>query len=564
MLRVYQLSSGHNQKFWCSDKTGRYLTSTVNGPSGAFKGAKDTMFSSGIPTFRFFFPDEGLQPFTYIGEKPLTSKQRNRYKDKNCLHHNLGGEIVCAAPELGLQLRGDPFAGASIFGTQPRPEPTLAGYFDTSTRRYVDSPGVSQQFLLLPGANWDYERGTYIPLANLRESMVMAPGGMTYHRTSVTWSSDLLRCVIIQQWQGNYARSVGQKTVSVEEYVATYSFVFDPEYHEATSMPQGWWSRKVNISTWTSLTTWRADYSHSTTKEKDTTAIRYAIGDSSSSPAPLPLDPRLEPVWLDRWFSEDIRASEDFNPSFSEIAEDCVANIRAVKTNMLEYAADVFELKGFMKQTIRSGKKLLVDGDASAIAELYLSFHYGFKLFFEDCKTIWDAITKVDFYRDKAFRVSRAASNRSFVGGRHGLIWDHSKWIKLYYGFPHDPIPDLALSAWTMGFAPTADQLWDLVPMSFVADWFVKVQDALATDTARWAVSQLSVLSCLCTSKLSTCWSVDPVVMPGHSGTISYSIYNRVVSDQLPPMVTRINTATTFNHWLEGTSLAIVLLGGHR
>jgi hypothetical protein len=81
------------------------------------------------------------------------------------------------------------------------------------------------------------------------------------------------------------------------------------------------------------------------------------------------------------------------------------------------------------------------------------------------------------------------------------------------------------------GLAPDLYNLWDMVPYSFVVDWFVGIGDLLEQVTNRGKALKYDIIS------MTTSWKwrdQKEIILNGHKVKVQLEYYNRTVSPSLP------------------------------
>lgn len=518
-----------------------------------------------IPRAVIAIPAKG-QGYRNVSCLPWTSRPKDRFGNKECYHLNIKGMVSYSSNPLTQIVPCKPITGMGDHESGSLIDPDLCAIPVVSKRYSGKQPTGGPAIFLVPGMEYhvNYDCGHYYLPTDLTDHSGEA--GVSLLRFDVTWPSSQT-CTI--SWHTQYVRKrpeVYVKYVEIAESQGSsvihfsdlrevtsrtaknYGCTHYMEYHslhDAFAL-----SADGRSGNWETSNHWTFDDD------------RWNVYLSPISEGDKP--PFIDYLYMKRYLEEDFKSS---NPDLdmSEVAEQTVNNIRVVKTNMITFAGDVIELRSLFKGIFKSLKKL--PRDPRALAELYLSFHYGLELFVQDVHTIsqsdWEALTKPSY----EIRTAKARSPvQEGVGTKLDLRWNTQRFLKLYYQKTEDsdPLANLAWQAWTLGTAPSPDQLWDLVPFSFVADWFVKVQDALESDTTNRVTQMLTQLSCICTFKASAYVDGSKFSGLGLSGPLTASVYHRRVQDTLPPMSTRLNTATSFDHWFEGSALLVALNGKHR
>lgn len=247
---------------------------------------------------------------------------------------------------------------------------------------------------------------------------------------------------------------------------------------------------------------------------------------------------------------------------FGELAGDAGATMNANDVNMFEFLKDLRHptkmipklrnLKALRKFWASSGSQ-----QAKALSDDYLAAKYGILPTISDLQNIVRAVKKRKPSKDlldrtlltKSHHASLRVDDISFTLEQH---------VKLCVDTNANTLDSIIRDVENVGFSPTLSNMWDLVPFSFVVDWFVNVGDLLdQADKAfrlfrfRIYYSTLSIKRCAQGSITAT------PDLPFH-GQIRWSYYHRWVQigAPLPPLSLPISSNGA-SHWLEATALII-------
>lgn len=202
-----------------------------------------------------------------------------------------------------------------------------------------------------------------------------------------------------------------------------------------------------------------------------------------------------------------IRALEGFNPfeHSDVISKDHLTwlsldNIRYLSINSLAFIEDLKKLKDTLVPIIRLVRRPL---DPKAWANLWLSYRYGLRL------TIHDAL---EIRRAYDAYCKRKRSNRPFSTVRSQLSDDISAGEeykakvhqKVYYRSTVNAVEDFIFLCRRWDLYPSWENIWDLIPLSFVVDWFIDVQSFLSEFDKRKDLDRLPVEYVLYSSKTTS------------------------------------------------------------
>lgn len=233
---------------------------------------------------------------------------------------------------------------------------------------------------------------------------------------------------------------------------------------------------------------------------------------------------------------------------FGDLAMDASKKAQANSVNMIAFFKD-------LRHPTEMIPKLRNLSSLKGLADNVLTVDYGILPTVSDLKTIWQAFQKIrPFIDSNGFSVYNADHRES---KRVDLVnYSLEQHIKLAIDDEDSEILRLATAIDSWGFAPTLENLWDLVPYSFVVDWFVDVGGLLERiDTGlRLAMKNIRYVTMSRKTTVSGKFPANnlaPIV-----GKLEWVHYHRWVSDQCPvPPLSLSTTFQDFDHWLESGAL---------
>lgn len=228
----------------------------------------------------------------------------------------------------------------------------------------------------------------------------------------------------------------------------------------------------------------------------------------------------------------------------------CAENTRCVTINSLAYVNDLKNLVSEVRDIIS-----LARGNVSAktLSSAFLEYKYGLRLTTSDTTELVSALlTDIkSVYGVDGHSVTKARYTSTTSQG-----YSLEEHLKIYF----DPKDDLTksllrfLDEWDA--LPTRENVWDLIPFSFVVDWFTGIGDLLQQADNEDRLSRLDILSSVYSTKLivPVTWSTQDY----GSFQLSLVYYERQILDTLPaPTFQLPSTDGLFNHWLEATALLV-------
>lgn len=236
---------------------------------------------------------------------------------------------------------------------------------------------------------------------------------------------------------------------------------------------------------------------------------------------------------------------KDWGTLAHEASQTAIAN----QANMIAFVRDLRHPTKLIPK-LRNLRKL------KSWANALLSVKYGVLPTITDLKSIVAAVRKRGPYLDKNGFSTYSKGHWSSFDGVYGL-YTLEQHIKLAVAKEEDDLDRLVTSLESVGFWPDLNTLWDLVPYSFVIDWFVNVGELLARLDSRERLARLNIRYTTMSSKESLIQEMDEATTHV-TGKTSLVHYHRWVSDQCPvPPLSLDSSPTPQRHWLEAGALIL-------
>lgn len=161
----------------------------------------------------------------------------------------------------------------------------------------------------------------------------------------------------------------------------------------------------------------------------------------------------------------------------------------------------------------------------------------------------------------RLFKDHVSSSKEIITRQKAGIVEDDMSWTVAYsMKMDDNPWAKIWNSLCAFGIEPSAENLWALVPFSFVVDWFVPVSTALAECDAiiNLSFNYNNIMRCesFRVTDTLTC------TQPGWSGDLDFCYYKRIVGvglGEITPFTTAtsINPALTSSQMAQGISLIV-------
>jgi hypothetical protein len=235
---------------------------------------------------------------------------------------------------------------------------------------------------------------------------------------------------------------------------------------------------------------------------------------------------------------------------YGDLANEASSQVNANNVNMIAFLKD-------LRHPTELIPKLRNLRNLKTMADNYLTVEYGWLPTISDLQTIVEAFKKQKPYLDKngfatysaGFSDKRSIEDIDYCLEQHIKLGidDYDSSAKALVGFVD-----------SMGFLPTLQNAWDLIPYSFVLDWFINVGDFLARLDGQDRLRRLNIRYTTSSRKTTVVRNYTPSIGSPLSGSVELVHYHRWTSDQCPvPPLSLSTSFQDFNHWLESTALLI-------
>jgi len=235
---------------------------------------------------------------------------------------------------------------------------------------------------------------------------------------------------------------------------------------------------------------------------------------------------------------------------FGDLASQAAAGVNRNNVNMIAFMRDLKDPKALIP-------KLRNLRNVKTHASNYLAVNYGVLPTISDINEIVAAFKRVSPYIDKnGFSTYNAVhrDSRSFGNITETL----EQRIKIAIENEDCDFTDLMNKIHSAGFAPTLENMWDLVPYSFVLDWFIDIGSFLERVDSSLSLLRLNIRYATKSRKRTLTMSFSPTENASIQGTINVVSYHRWTTDQCPlPPLSLSSEITASDHWLEGGALIL-------
>lgn len=341
--------------------------------------------------------------------------------------------------------------------------------------------------------------------------------------------------------------------------VYRYDFLYLTRYNDdnvnifmRTRMYNGWTVPWPENTDWSKLQSFEfiSHFSdgHDTSSDSSSNKLAYFVQANSSefSSSPHTLKEKID-MLLSSLNLTDKYPIEDVD--YGDLAMEASSKVLAIKTNMIAFLND-FRHPADMIPKLNNLKSL------RGLSNDYLTVKYGILPTISDLEKIKQAFSRMGPYIDKnGFSTYSAGSIRDFEDECfHFQLVQH---IKLAIGDEDSLFEDLISRLDKIGLWPTLNNVWDLIPYTFIVDWFVDVGNLLQRMDASSRIGRYNIQYATMSRKaiVNGFVTAESAKYP-FVGRVTWVQYHRWVSDQCPtPPLSLKSSFTDFNHWLESGAL---------
>lgn len=247
---------------------------------------------------------------------------------------------------------------------------------------------------------------------------------------------------------------------------------------------------------------------------------------------------------------------------YGELAHQATLDWSVNDVNMLEFLRDIREpikmipklkfLRNIPMKELQRIKHL--SGD-------YLTVKYGILPTISDIQKIVDAFSRVKPHLDRfGYKTGDAGyqSNTSYLDNKVTVsLWQH---IKIAVANEESMLLALVNRIEEIGILPNFQNLWELIPLSFVVDWLVDVGDLFEHLDSRLRLLRYDIKYVTMSDKTSASLRLVACQSDPYAGQVDLVRYSRWVTKKcpVPPLAPQISDlSTSSSHWLEAIALII-------
>lgn len=483
------------------------------------------------PDFKFGFVVSS--EFYETGVRPETSQEMNRFRDKNCNHFNITGNVTLLSTVDAVQSpvsRYYSYRGSSCYLRSAQYKVNNVNY------HWIGAFDVDGYTLETP-----WHRSYSVASKEVKQIWTLTPQGKGLYRFS----------------QHHMTRKVNTEGPLIDDQFNCYLVQYD--------LIKG--TLRYGIKSFANGVTPNWDLVLLTTTQALGTTYRYTLkgvlGQTDYVNAR-----NVRDTFLGRTLAAD---QTHILLTVGDLAQTAASNTKYVDINMPMYFSDFLKFKSTLEPFL---KLLRGKIDAKGLANAYLSFRYGVKLTVKDTEELTEAYRKFKEselekespdYEELPFLTTRARTSEAILRtstlGYSTLVGTRYYNLKMYYDRRDDALSKFINEAMAWDVYPSLQNIWDYIPFSFVLDWFIGVENQLERMDHKGYIQTLRIYSTLVSTRdvfEVEAWTVvqqPPGVVV--CGNLNIAIYSRKVWPYPPQPISRFDVPQSFNSWIEGTALFI-------
>jgi hypothetical protein len=258
-----------------------------------------------------------------------------------------------------------------------------------------------------------------------------------------------------------------------------------------------------------------------------------------------------------KWLSSCRFPFKDHQLRWGQVCQRAIEGAHSLDINSIAYLRDLPSLFG----EVKAAAKLLTNPkNPSNWASLYLSYKYGTRLTVSDSREILKLLGRAPAPLKHA--VCRGRDIRTLTAGN--LKAKETLAYKVFYE-PYDhPLAKFMKRAYDLDVWLSLQNAWDLVPFSFVVDWFISIEDILSSMDALAYTAYLTVLAVTRSRRLEVDLTDHQNRYHFHGIFASDLVYDNYIRQirqtlDLPVPGAYVDTMEFPNHMAELTAIVVQL-----
>lgn len=240
----------------------------------------------------------------------------------------------------------------------------------------------------------------------------------------------------------------------------------------------------------------------------------------------------------------------DTKTDWHGLAAEAVGNVESINFNGIAFIKDALTFGRTCKSFVKSLRNLSKD-IAKNSANLFLSSHYGFKLTYLDTVKLLETMKS-----EQSTAPYLVASSMRRWEPEPGIVQE--EWYQIHYDRYSKFKESFADFTRFFDLDLDADNIWDMIPYSFVVDWFLHIGDALEIVSKYDDLQSYRIHFCSKTKKQSR--NITTPSLPHACETnLKQVVYARQYEEHLTAPLVELKTPTPLpmKHIWEGGALLL-------
>jgi hypothetical protein len=248
-----------------------------------------------------------------------------------------------------------------------------------------------------------------------------------------------------------------------------------------------------------------------------------------------------------------------------DLSRDAAQSIRICDINGIAYLKDFVEVASLAKSLLAVTGLNAVSKAPKILSSLYLAVHYGVRLTLRDTEELAEGIDDIDFEHSYQSLGAQKTLQMELPGQPETLVNCTQRLSGKIRNFTEeqlyflDKLKKARRALFELDLAPTVSNVWDMIPYSFLVDWFIPIGDQAEVLESRSYLQTLLVHKLFYSDTYQWSQHINEVSLNGnyYVGRLQYRYYERFCTDEfVNPSLSHPSTPEANPvHWIEGAAL---------